>query len=219
MRIWLTRRMKNKFLLILSCLLAWCSAAAKSDYADPYKDYDEAMFMDLDLESNLSLPEIPKSCVQRVTAYMNQVATDLAKQRYMVDLLRDDEVILVTIPTDELFLPNDTLLSPSAAGRLTPLMKLLKEPLMYKLMYAVHTDNTGSEYYNMQLSHKRNGSVYDYILDAVSEDQIVIPYEFGDTDPIESNESRQGRQANRRLEIFFVPGPRMIELAHKNMLH
>lgn len=185
---------------------------------DPYKDYDEAVYMDLDLESNLLLPEVDKKSHTAITTYINRIATDLAKQKYIVDLMRDDEVILVTIPSDELFLPNDTLLSPTAINRLAPIIKLLVPGDMFKVVYGVHTDNTGSEFYNMQLAHKRNGSIYDYLLDTVDEEQIVIPYEYGDTAPIESNNSREGRKSNRRIEFYLIPGPKMITLARSGKL-
>ena len=41
---------------------------------------------------------------------------------------------------------------------------------------------------------------------------------MGDTDPIESNMTRDGRRQNRRLEIFFVPGPELIMRARKGKI-
>lgn len=133
-------------------------------------------------------------------------------------MVRDDEVILITIPSDELFLPNDTLLAPSAPARLSPIVSLLRDPEMMKMVYAIHTDNTGSPNYNMYLSHERNNSLYDWLLDNISEDQIVIPYEFGDTEPMVPNDTRDGRAENRRVEFYLIPGPKMITLAHKGLL-
>ena len=109
-------------------------------------------------------------------------------------------------------------MSPTAPAKLAPVLALFSDPMMMKMVYAVHTDNTGSPSYNMQLSHERNNSIYDWLLENISEDQIVIPYEFGDTDPIASNDTRQGRSENRRLEIFLIPGPKMIRLAQKGLL-
>ncbi len=206
-----------RFLVVILISLA-CALGMSGKSEDPYKDYDEAVFMDLDLDSNLMLPAVDKKAHPGVTSYVNRVATDLAKQKYIVDLLRDDEVILITIPSDELFLPNDTLLSPTAPSRLAPIIKLLNPGDMFKVVYGVHTDNTGSEFYNMELAHKRNGSIYDYLLDTVNDDQIVIPYEYGDTAPIESNNTREGRKANRRVEFYLIPGPKMITLARSGKL-
>ena len=70
----------------------------------------------------------------------------------------------------------------------------------------------------MQLSHERNSSIYDYMLDNLSQDVIIIPFEMGDTDPVEPNDSRKGRAANRRLELYLIPGPKLITDAHKGLL-
>ncbi|MCM1521126.1 MAG: OmpA family protein [Muribaculaceae bacterium] len=204
------------FSLIL--IMGGLPLTSKGKWTDPYKNYDETLFMDMDLEQNLTSPEVPEKEQAAISRYMKRVGTSLAKRGYTVDMMRDDDVVLVTIPTDNLFLPNDTLLSPEASGRLKPVTELLTVPDRYKVVYAVHTDNTGSERYNMDLSHKRNNSIYDWLLKQVSEDVIIIPYEMGDTDPIESNTSRKGRAANRRLEIYLVPGPKMITDAHKDLL-
>lgn len=199
-------------------ILAMLPAAAKGGWTDPYKGYDETLFMDMDLEQNLLTPAVPDKEQGAVTRHMKSLGTTLAKRGYTVDMMRDDEVVLVTIPSDQLFLPNDTLLAPDAPARLTPVTDLLKVPDMYKVVYAVHTDNTGSPYYNMELSHRRNNSIYDWMLGRVSEDVIIIPYEMGDTDPIEPNTSRQGRAGNRRLEIYLIPGPKLITDAHKGAI-
>ncbi len=194
------------------------TVSAKKDYTDPYKGYEESAFMDMDLEQNLLTPAVGSGEHVAVSNYMKRVGHNLAKRGYIVDMMRDDEVVLVTLPSDDLFLPNDTLLSPSAPGKFGPIISLLRDPEMYKVVYAVHTDNTGSAKYNMYLSHERNNSVYDWLLSQVSEDLIVIPYEMGDTDPIEPNDSRKGRAANRRVEIYLIPGPKMITNAHKGLL-
>lgn len=193
------------------------TATAKDVFTDPYKNYDETIFMDMELNDNILTPNVGKNEHSSVKHYMSRMAQELAR-RYTVDLMRNDEVILVTIPTDELFLPNDTLLSTSASTRLTPLMNMLKDPEMYKVVYAIHTDNTGSTQYNMFLSHERNNSLYDWMLNHISEDLIVIPYEFGDTEPISPNNTMDGRAENRRIEFYLIPGPKMITLAHKGIL-
>ncbi|MCM1163565.1 MAG: OmpA family protein [Muribaculaceae bacterium] len=206
--------------LLFSLILAITviPSVAKGGWTDPYKNYDETLFMDMDLEQNLLTPDVPDKEHAAVNRYMKRVGTNLSKRGYTVDMMRDDEVVLVTIPTDQLFFPNDTLLSPEAPGKLKPITDLLAVPDRYKVVYAVHTDNTGSERYNMDLSHRRNNSIYDWLLGHVSEDVILIPYEMGDTDPIEPNTSRKGRAENRRLEIYLVPGPKLITEAHKGLL-
>lgn len=203
--------------ILLSCVDAQ-EAAAKNDNRDPYRNYDETIFMDMELDENLMTPVVDKSEHGAIKSYMTKIGQDLARRNYIVDQMRDDEVLVVTIPSDDIFLPNDTLMSPTAPAKLSPVVALFSDPMMMKMVYAVHTDNTGSPTYNMQLSHERNNSIYDWLLENISEDQIVIPYEFGDTDPIVPNDSRRGRSENRRLEIYLIPGPKMISLAQKGLL-
>lgn len=209
----------NRLLIILICVLsAMTSQAAKEKWVDPYKDYDETRFMDMDFDQNILTPKVGKAEHQAVSRHMTRLGINLANKGYTVDKMRNDEVLVVTIPTDQLFLPNDTLILSSSVGKLAGITSLLRDPDMFKVVYAVHTDNTGSPIYNMELSHWRNNSIYDWFLTNVSEDQIVIPFEMGDTDPVEKNNSRLGRMANRRLEIYLIPGPKMITQAHKGLL-
>lgn len=193
-------------------------AQAKGDNQNPYKDYDETRFMDMGLEENIETPVVGKNGHEAIKNHMSRIAQELAKKNYIVDMTRNDEVVIVTIPSDDIFLPNDTLLSPNAPSKLKPIINLFSDPFMMKMVYAVHTDNTGSQSYNMRLSHERNNSIYDWMLDNINEDLIVIPYEMGDTDPIVPNTSRKNRSENRRLEIFLIPGPKMITMARKGQL-
>ncbi len=209
-----------KFISIVSVItfLNVMTLSAKDNEPDPYKGFDETLYMDMDLEENLTLPKVGDAARKSVVRYMDNLGKTLAKRGYIVDMTRDDEVLLVTIPTDNLFFPNDTLLMPTATALLRPLVEQLKDPMMFKLVYSVHTDDTGSHKYNMDLSHLRNNSLYDWLLDNIDQDLIVIPYEMGDTDPIATNDTRTGRKENRRVEFFFIPGPKMIEMARKERL-
>lgn len=211
---------RNIILFALTALfsLSGIKMSAKESFTDPYTNYDESVFMDMELEQNILTPAVGKQEHPAVSKYMKRIGLDLAKKGYTVDMMRDDEVVLITLPTDELFLPNDTLLTPSAPSKFGPVIALLRDPEMYKVVYAVHTDNTGSPQYNMYLSHERNNSIYDWMLTQISEDLIVIPYEMGDSDPVMGNDSREGRAANRRVEIYLIPGPKMITHAHKGIL-
>ncbi len=210
--------MTGILLSIAFMLAVIIGSSAKGKYTDPYKGYEESAFMDMDLDQNILTPAVGDNEHAAIRRYMTRLGDNLAKKGYIVDLSREDEVVVVTVPTDDLFLPNDTLLMPSGLSRLTPIVSLLKDPEMFKLVYTVNTDNTGSRQYNLWLSHERNNSIYDWLLKQVSEDLIVIPFEMGDQEPVEKNDSRAGRAANRRVEFYLIPGPKMITQAHKGLL-
>ena len=220
---WIDTMKWYRVISVLLIALAGITAKAQ-EYSDPYTGYLEEVFMDMDYEPNLATPVVPKSDKQAVRNYVKKVASDMMRH-YIIDLMRSDEVFVVSIPTDDLFLPNDTLLSPYAQKRLDPLLKFMssQDSNMYKIVYSVHTDDTGSTQYQEDLSHARSNSVYDWLMDqidngVISEDQIIIPYAFGSDDPLQPNDTMKHRAENRRLDVVFIPGPKMIEMAHQGVL-
>lgn len=68
-----------------------------------------------------------------------------------------------------------------------------------------HTDSTGSESYNQQLSERRAESVVDYFTrQGVSQSRLVAMGR-GETEPRATNDTEAGRQLNRRVEIIVKP--------------
>ena len=64
-----------------------------------------------------------------------------------------------------------------------------------------HTDNRGTEDYNMKLSKQRAEAVYKYLLKkGVKADKLSYSY-YGLTQPVASNDTEEGRRQNRRVEF------------------
>lgn len=207
-------------LLALTCLEM--SAQSPSAHDDPYLDYAEEVFMDMDFEPNLATPVVPEKLKPIIKRHVRRIA-EKYKSGLAIDLMRDGEVMVVTIPTDDVFLPNDTLLAPFSSRQLDKLLPLLDDPYEYKVVVSVHTDDTGSESYRELLSQARLNSIYEWFLNAiadgrVSEDIILIPFSMDSSDPIADNLTRKNRGKNRRIEFFFVPGPKMITEADSGQL-
>jgi len=70
-----------------------------------------------------------------------------------------------------------------------------------------HTDSTGSEAYNQQLSERRANSVAAYLESRGVQSARIGTRGFGETQPIAPNDTEEGRAANRRVEIRVVPIP------------
>lgn len=214
----ITPRFISFFIALLSCVDIY----AQTSSSGPYPDYREEVFMDMDFEPNLLTPEIPDDLKGAISDFMVKKAESL-KKLGTIDIMRDADIFVINIPSDDLFLPNDTLLSPYASARLTPIIKLMNDPYMYKVLVAVHCDDTGSESYREQLTSERLNSIYDWLMDAIdrgliSEDQVIIPFSMGSSDPIMQNDTRKHRYENRRVEFYFIPGPRLIEKARNKKL-
>lgn len=80
---------------------------------------------------------------------------------------------------------------------------LLKKP-DWGLQIAGHTDNVGRAQANLILSKKRAESVKEFFVErGIPADKLFVLY-FGDTMPIESNNTAEGRQANRRVEMTII---------------
>ena len=84
------------------------------------------------------------------------------------------------------------------------LKNLLEENQKLKIRINGHTDNVGTETDNLLLSENRAKAVHNYLVDQ-GIDQGRLSYKgFGESLPIETNESLEGRQSNRRTEFVVV---------------
>ena len=135
-----------------------------------------------------------------------------------VEAFRNKEVLLITIPAHLLFDPNDTNLNSNADEYLTPIKRYLKEPDMFRVMLVMHTDNTGSEEYRDKITMDRVNSVFDWFENSGADTSYLFSYALGDEMPLKPNDSMNNRRMNRRLEIYLVPGSKMVEQAKKGRI-
>lgn len=68
-----------------------------------------------------------------------------------------------------------------------------------------HTDSTGSDAYNLQLSQRRAEAVASYLVSQGIKRERLITVGAGEAYPIASNDTEEGRAANRRVELTIVP--------------
>ena len=135
-----------------------------------------------------------------------------------VEAYRNKEVLLITIPAHLLFAPNMTELKTGASDYLSPIRRYLKEPDMYRVMLVMHTDNTGNEAYREQLTVDRVNTVFDWFVNSGSDTRYLFSYAIGDSMPLRANDSMDNRDKSRRLEIYLVPGQKMVDQAKKGRI-
>ena len=140
------------------------------------------------------------------------------KSECTVEAFRNKEVLLVTIPAHLLFAPNMTELRKDAGDYLSPIRRYLKDPDMYRVMLVMHTDNTGSEPYREQLTTDRVNAVFDWFEESGSDTRYLFSYSLGDDMPLRQNDSMDNRDKNRQLEIYLLPGKKMVEQASKGRI-
>lgn len=197
--------------LLLGCgavgfmpLAAQTTTVATDTIADTASD-------EMTMEQALAEPEVPAKLNTFIKSYMKREALALQKAGYKVETMRKGEIVIATIPTDKLFAPNDTVLMKSAESLLKPFLPYFKVPNKFKVILAVHTDDTGSEDYLNALCEKRIIALYDYFDTHASNTDSLIGYPIATNEPLNENNSRNNRAENRRLEIFIVPSTVLIE--------
>lgn len=85
---------------------------------------------------------------------------------------------------------------------LNEVVALMKKNPNLKLSLEGHADNTGNASNNVELSVKRAVAVYDYLTSkGISGDRLTIISGFGAAKPVSTNDTPDGRQHNRRVEL------------------
>lgn len=173
------------------------TSAQKSNDFDP---------MSADIESNIKHPPVPHKQSASIAKAMSAVSKALKHAGYNATAVRSGEVVLVTIPCNELFAPNSSTLLPEAPEKLRGLSPYIKETTNFKTILAVHSDDTGDELYRDRLTSERANAIDDFFYRHNGEQETgIIPYGLGADEPLKANTSIANRAANRRVEIYFVP--------------
>lgn len=132
-----------------------------------------------------------------------------------IETMRSGEVIIITIPTDLLFLPNERTLIDNCDNLLSPIQRYLKTPDFYRVLLVMHTDDTGSETYTDELSLDRVDAVFDWFETHNTNTTYLFPTASGASEPLfgTKNNTVKNRAKNRRLEIYLIPGEEMLRQA------
>ena len=91
-----------------------------------------------------------------------------------------------------------------AARRLDKVADFMKRHPDVKVLITGHTDSKGSDEYNMALSERRVKTAVDYLVEKGVERNRMTTKGYGERRPIDTNETDEGRQHNRRVEFTIV---------------
>ncbi len=97
---------------------------------------------------------------------------------------------------------NKYLLKKESFSELDLIIDLLKKNPKTEAIIRGHTDNVGSADYNLNLSEKRAKSMFDYITKHIGSNRLKH-VGFGASKPIATNKTVEGRQKNRRVELYI----------------
>jgi OmpA-OmpF porin, OOP family len=83
--------------------------------------------------------------------------------------------------------------------------RIMKKYPDYNLAIGGHTDNTGSDQFNLDLSERRAKVCYEYLISQGINVSRLSYAGYGSTRPISSNSNETGRYLNRRVEFNLIP--------------
>ena len=131
---------------------------------------------------------------------------------YAIELPQDKRPQTITVLKTNQSVAIDNLLFETAKAVILPSslpeLKRIAEFVQtygYKVRLNGHTDNVGKAEDNMQLSRDRAESVRQQLIEYGCNPQTISAYGCGDTKPIATNDTEEGRQQNRRVEITLIP--------------
>ncbi len=142
-----------------------------------------------------------------VGAYMDAQERKLRQQTAGtgVDVVRQGDELLLRMPSGVTFATNQSAIQPQFQPTLNQVAATLAEYPKTIIDVLGHTDSDGSEAYNQALSERRAQSVSSYLSGHGIAPVRMATTGYGETRPIASNETPDGKAQNRRVEIKIVP--------------
>lgn len=142
-----------------------------------------------------------------IGAYMDAQERKLREQTAGtgVDVIRDGDNLLLRMPSGITFAYDDASVQSQFQPTLNEVASTLAQyPKTYIDVYG-HTDSDGADAYNQGLSERRAQSVAGYLSSRGVQSARIATRGFGETQPVSSNTTAEGKAANRRVEIKIVP--------------
>jgi outer membrane protein OmpA-like peptidoglycan-associated protein len=130
-----------------------------------------------------------------------QLRQQLLAQLNSILQTRDSARGLIVNMSDVLFQTGSATLQPGAREKLAKISGILLAHPGLTLQIEGHTDSVGSDEFNQQLSERRADSVRDFLAQQGVAGSGMTARGFGKTQPVAPNETAEGRQRNRRVEL------------------
>jgi len=208
------------FLLVLSCLSCEWSAKRKGTLIGAGSGAVIGGIIG-DKAGNTALGAILGAAVggaagAYIGSYMDKQAAELEQDLAGAKIERVGEGIKITFDSGILFDVNKATLRPASEAELTKLAAILNKYPDTNILLEGHTDATGTDEYNLDLSRLRAQSVSAFLAgQSVASNRFSI-MGYGESQPIADNETEVGRQANRRVEVAIFANDKLKEAAEKS---
>lgn len=184
---------------------------AAQEAARQKQEADQARALALDQQKALAI-EAEKARKAAAEADRLRLEAEQEKQTLRAQLLQQLNSILATRDTarglianmgDVLFRSGSFELRPEARERLAKVSGIVLAHAGLHLEIEGHTDSIGTDEYNQQLSERRANAVRDYLVQQGINADSVVARGLGKSAPVATNDTPEGRQQNRRVEMVL----------------
>lgn len=145
--------------------------------------------------------------------YMDKQAAEIERDIAGARVERVGEGIKITFSSGIMFDVDRAVLKDQYRGELSELAAILNKYDDTNILLEGHTDSTGTEEYNLDLSKKRSQSVANYLATQKVNPARFTIMGYGESQPIASNESSEGRAQNRRVEVAIYANEKLKKVA------
>ncbi len=149
--------------------------------------------------------------------YMDKQAAEMQRDLEGAEVQRIGEGIKITFDSGILFDIDKANLRPVSKTNLVELAKILNKYPDTNIIIEGHTDNTGSDEHNMTLSKDRSQGVAFYLATLEVKSARFSTTGYGATQPIVMNDTPEGRQKNRRVDIAVIASDKLKKAAQEKV--
>lgn len=136
--------------------------------------------------------------------FENALSQEREQHQLEIERLRD-ETLKLTMDSEVTFDYNKANIRPAFRSSLNKLASVMNKYNQTVVHVVGHTDSTGSDAYNQDLSERRARAVKSYLTNQGVQAYRLETWGRGESEPKASNASEAGRQQNRRVEIYVKP--------------
>jgi len=147
--------------------------------------------------------------------YMDKQAAEMQRDLEGAEVQRIGEGIKITFDSGILFDIDKSDLRPVSQTNLAELAKILNKYPDTNILIEGHTDNTGPDDHNMTLSKDRAQAVAFYMATLEVKSARFSTAGYGETQPIVTNDTPEGRQKNRRVDIAVIANDKLKKAAQE----
>lgn len=150
--------------------------------------------------------------------YMDKQAEELQRDLKNAKVERVGEGIKITFDSGILFPIDSYQLSEISKSNLSDLSKTLQKYDDTNILIEGHTDNTGTSSHNQELSRNRAASVSTFLKSYAVMGSRISTNGYGELQPIADNNTVEGREKNRRVDVAIFANKKLKRAAEKGEL-